>query len=70
MNFFSDIPSFDFFNIPESLPETFEQPLAPNRILERLPKKTINLNDVKNPARETYLQKIREKIEKNKEKMS
>ena len=57
-----DNTSFDIFDIPESLSE-FPITNVPN------PKK-INLNNLNDPKRESYLKKLREKIEKNKGKYS
>ena len=57
-----DNTSFDIFDIPELLPE-FPITNVPN------PKK-INLNNLNDPKRESYLKKLREKIEKNKGKYS
>ena len=62
MNLFDNM-EFNLFDIPESLPE-IPIPNPPN------PPKKINLNDVKNPRREDQLRRIREQIEKNKEKSS
>ena len=65
-NLFEEIPNYgyDFFNVPESLPE-LDVPI-PN-VRNTLPKK-INLNDFNNPKRESYFKNIREKLEQIKKK--